>query len=848
MTLPTRYMLPTMPPGLEGLAELALDMRWSWSHSADDIWERINRELWDRTRNPWLVLVDISDKRLEHLAADPDFVNLVQREAAKHRSAINGGSWFDQRDDVAGLGQVAYFSMEYGLSEALPLYSGGLGILAGDILKTASDLGLPLTGVGLLYQQGYFRQVLDKDGRQLALYPYNDPLLLPVMPLRGSDGAWLHVQIPLPGRSLRLQVWQARVGRVRLLLLDSNDPLNLPADRAITSELYGGSHETRLQQEMVLGIGGWRALQAAGIDPSICHLNEGHAGFAVLERAWDFMVEHDCNLAEALSCTRAGNLFTTHTPVSAGFDRFDPALLAQYLSPYAAELRVDLSEIMALGRVDPDAHDAPFNMALLAVHGSGAVNGVSRLHGEVSRGLFQPLFPRWPRSEVPVGHVTNGVHVPSWDSPEADRFWTRACGKERWRGDLAPLAEELDAVADGEFWALRNAGRKQLVSYVRQRLAEQQAACGAAMPYAPDGREVMDPDTLTLCFARRFASYKRPNLLLQNPARLVALLSNPQHPVQLVIAGKAHPKDQPGQALIQQWVQFIHHNNLHHRVAFLIDYDMLVAEQLVQGADVWINTPRRPWEASGTSGMKVLVNGGLNLSELDGWWAEAYDPAVGWAIGDGQEHDSDPAWDRVEAEQLYDLLEHEIIPAYYLRDEQGIPGEWVRRMRESIRHLTPRFSSNRMLTDYLQDYYLPLAARQQRRAADGGAVGRELVAWRAQIARHWNSLHWDRLQAHSDEQGHHVSLTLFLDDLDPDSVQVSCYADPLGDAPAESHVLDRGEPLAGAVNGFVYRGTLPAARPLSHYTPRLIPQHPDALVPLETHQITWIEGGFASVD
>jgi len=844
MTLPTRYLLPLMPADLEGLADLALDMHWSWSHSADAIWSRINDELWQCTRNPWLILIDMSDTQLQQLAGDQDFLALVQRETAQYRAAASKPCWFDQQASAEELGQVAYFCMEFGLCEAMPIYSGGLGMLAGDTLKTASDLGLPLTGVGLLYQQGYFRQVLDGEGRQQALYPYNDPMQLPVVPLHGPDGAWLRVEIALPGRRLRLQVWEARVGRVRLLLLDSNDPLNLPADRAITSELYGGSLENRLQQEMILGIGGWRALRAIGLDPSVCHLNEGHAAFVVLERAREHMTLHGGTLAEALTVTRVGNLFTTHTPVSAGFDRFSPALVSQQLTAYVAELGIDIDELLALGRTDPHDDAAPFNMALLAMHGSGAVNGVSRLHGAVSRQLFQPLFPRWPQSEVPVGHVTNGIHVPSWDSPEADRFWTDTCGKDRWRGDLAELTRSMGQLPDEAFWALRNTGRQRLVRYVRQRLAGQPAIGRLDGELAIQAEEALDPDVLTLCFARRFTTYKRPNLLLHDPPRLAALLSNPQHPVQLVIAGKAHPEDKPGQALIQQWIQFIHHHGLHGRVVFLVDYDMLVAEQLVQGADVWINTPRRPMEASGTSGMKVLVNGGLNLSELDGWWAEAYQPDVGWAIGDGREHDSDPAWDAVEADQLYELLEREVIPGFYQRNARGIPDQWVQRMRTSITTLTPRFSTNRMLRDYLQDYYLPAARGQRRRRADDGAIGRDLKAWRSRVARHWPGLHWDQLRAHSDADGHHLSLHLYLDDLGPDDVAVECFADALDERPAERHVLQRGEALPGAINGFVYTGLLPSERPLSHYTPRIIPAHPDALVPLESNLITWIEDGF----
>ena len=557
------------------------------------------------------------------------------------------------------------------LSEALPIYSGGLGNVAGDQLKAASDLGVPVVGVGLLYQQGYFRQVIDKDGAQQALFPYNDPGQLPITPLRQANGEWLRLEIALPGYSVWLRAWQVQVGRVKLYLLDSNDAANFPAHRGITSELYGGGPELRLKQELLLGIGGWRLLGALGIQPEVCHLNEGHAAFAVLERARSFMEETGQPFEVALAVTRAGNLFTTHTAVAAGFDRFAPALIEQYLGRYAEEkLGITLHDLLALGRQNPNDSSESFNMAYLAIRGSGAVNGVSRLHGKVSRHLFEPLFPHWPEDEVPVGHVTNGVHMPSWDSAPADDLWTEACGKDRWLGTTENLEQDIRRVSDATLWQFRTAASKSLVEYARERLSRQLAASGASPEAVDSAKHLFDPNALTLGFARRFATYKRPNLLLHDPERLLRLLTNPERPVQLIIAGKAHPADQAGQALIQEWMHFIRRPEARPHVIFLSDYDMLLTEHLVQGVDVWINTPRRPWEASGTSGMKVLVNGGINLSELDGWWAEAYTPEVGWALGDGQEHGDDPAWDAVEADALYDLLEREVIPEFYARDEK----------------------------------------------------------------------------------------------------------------------------------------------------------------------------------
>ncbi len=831
-----RYLLPEMPPGLEALADLALNMRWSWNHACDALWARLDPSLWQQTHNPWLILQSVSKQQLEALAEEPEFTAQLARLIRQHQETLQEPGWFRENALDQQLSCIAYFSMEFGLTEALPLYSGGLGILAGDCLKTASDLGVPLVGVSLLYQQGYFRQVVDNHGRQHAFYPYNDPLQMPVMPVRDSSGEWLRITIPLPGRPLRLQIWQAVVGRTRLYLLDSNDPLNSPADRGITGELYGGGPEMRLQQELVLGFGGWNLLQALELDPEVTHLNEGHAAFVILARAHSFMQRYDCDFETALTATRAGNLFTTHTPVAAGFDRFNQELMTHYLGHYCQLLGIDMKHLLSLGQAPGAGPDSSFNMAWLAIRGAGAVNGVSQLHGEVSRTLFQPLFPRWPQPEVPVGHVTNGIHVPSWDSAQSDRFWTKACGKQRWLGTLETTAAMIRDLPDEAFWSLRTEGRLQLIDYARACLRRQWAESGVSTP--DEAMELLDPNALTLCFSRRFTSYKRPNLLLSDPDRLARLLTNPIHPVQLVIAGKAHPQDEPGKAMIQQWIRFIEVYQLHTRVVFINDYDIRVAEQLVQGADLWINTPRRPWEASGTSGMKVLPNGGLNLSELDGWWAEAFQPAVGWAIGDRREHDDDPAWDALEADALYRLLEQEIIPCFYQRDAHGIPREWVSRIRTSMAELTPRFSSNRMLRQYVEQYYQKLAHRYHLRSQHNGQIARQLNQWRQHIRSHWPLVHFGNLSVHSDGRQHRFSVALYLDDLAADNVRVELFAENESQAP-EIHLMTKGEALAGSINGFLYSCRIETPRPVTDYTPRARPFHPHALLPLEAEQILW---------
>jgi glycogen phosphorylase len=837
---PIYGLLPAEVEGFDSLAELALDMRWSWNHAADEVWRQLDPALWEFTQNPWVVLQTVSRDKLQRVSADPAFRKKVNALVEAGRRAAQARAWFQQDHPQSALNRVAYFSMEFMLSEALPIYSGGLGNVAGDQLKEASDLGVPVVGVGLLYQQGYFRQVIDKDGAQQALFPYNDPGQLPIVPMRQANGEWLRLEIALPGYSVWLRGWQVQVGRVKLYLLDSNDAANLPAHRGITSELYGGGPELRLKQELLLGIGGWRLLAALGIQPEVCHLNEGHAAFAVLERARSFMQETAQPFKVALAVTRAGNLFTTHTAVAAGFDRFDPALITQYLGGYAEqELGITLHDLLALGRQNPNDSSESFNMAYLAIRGSGAVNGVSRLHGQVSRHLFGPLFPRWPADEVPVGHVTNGVHMPSWDSEAADDLWTKACGKDRWLGTTETLEQDIRRVSDASLWQFRMAASKSLVEYARERLSGELAASGASPEAVEEARRLFDPNALTLGFARRFATYKRPNLLLHDPQRLLRLLTNPQRPVQLIIAGKAHPADLAGQGLIQEWIRFIRRPETRPHVIFLSDYDMRLTEHLVQGVDVWLNTPRRPWEASGTSGMKVLVNGGINLSELDGWWAEAYTPEVGWALGDGQEHGDDATWDAAEAVTLYERLEREVIPEFYTRDEKGIPTAWVARMRESMALLTPRFSANRTVREYTEQHYLPAAAAYRERAAEKGAIGRQVANWQHTLEQTWAALRFGEVKVEAEGNQHVFDVEVILNDLDPNAVQVELYADGAnGSAPVRQEMV-RVRQLPGAAGGYVYSAAVSAARPPADYTARVIPHCDGVAIPLEDARILW---------
>ena len=839
MSLPDADLTPRrLPKPLARLSALALDLHWAWNHAGDAVWRRLDEALWRRTQNPWLLLQYVPAERLEQLSHDPEFLRDVDAlEESRQRYRATPG-W--RPPGHSQLPRVAYFSMEFGLHEALPLYAGGLGVLAGDYLKTASDLDVPVVGVGILWQEGYFRQVLDASGWQGELYPYNEPVSLPVQPLLDGRGERLRLALTFPGRTILLRAWEVTLGRTRLFLLDSNDPTNAPADRGITSALYGGSPEVRLLQEIILGVAGWRLIESLELDVDVCHLNEGHAAFVVVERARHLMEREGLTFREALWATRAGNVFTTHTAVPAGFDAYPAEEIEShrpYLEEYVRRLGLSWPELMALGRREASDDREPFNMAWLAMRGCSWVNAVSELHGHVSRRLFAGLFPLHPVDEVPVAHVTNGVHVPSWDSPWTDALWTRAAGQERWRGDVSALAADIMRLRDEELWTVRAREREDLVQYARERLARTLARHATIEESTAIANQVLDPAVLTLGFARRFASYKRPNLLLTDPPRLLRLLASTSRPVQLIVAGKAHPDDEEGKRLIQQWARFAARPDVRRHVVFLDDYDMRLATELVQGADVWINTPRRPWEASGTSGMKVLVNGGLNVSTLDGWWAEAFEPACGWALGDRAESPAADA-DAREAAQLYSLLEDEIVPAFYDRDANGLPARWIARMRSSMATLAPRFSSVRMLQEYVERGYLPAARSYRRRIERGAHRARELGRWASHLQRHWSGIRFGDVRTETADGSLTITVPVHLGEIPSDSVRVELYADPQGASPFV-HPMRALKPSEDGVAARLYRATIQTSRPAGHFTPRVVPCHPDARLPMELPLVAW---------
>ncbi|NPV62577.1 MAG: alpha-glucan family phosphorylase [Methanotrichaceae archaeon] len=828
----------TLPEGLEGLLELALDLRWNKRMIYDQIWERLDPDAWERTHNPYLILQNISQSRLEEAAKDEELKELLSLWLRRRRWSMEEQNWFQENGYHKSIGTVAYFSMEFGLSEALPIYSGGLGILAGDHLKTASDMGVPVVGVGLLYQQGYFRQVLARDGSQIEAFPYNDPMSLPVSPALKPDGSWLRMKFHLPGRSIFIRVWEAQVGRVQLYLLDSNDPLNSPWDRTITANLYDPGKERRFIQEIILGFIGWMALEELGIEADVCHLNEGHAAFAVIARAYSFMKKAKVPISVALWATRAGNIFTTHTPVAAGFDSFEPDLIRQYAQQYADLVGVPLDQLPNLGRMEYQNEEAPLVMAVLAARGSFQVNGVSRLHGKVSQKIFQPLYPRWPRPEVPVTHVTNGVHMPSWTSLPAYSIWSRIATDRGMIEGSGAECKELSQISDALLWQFRSDARRELVDYVRKRLVRQLEEHAADEEAIRRASLALDYDALTVGFARRFAPYKRPTLLLKDRERLSRMLQNSERPVQLIVAGKAHPHDQEGRRLVQEMARFASRPEIAHRIVFLEDYDIALAQKLEPGVDLWINVPQRPMEACGTSGMKVLANGGLNLSELDGWWDEAYSPEVGWALGDGREH-QDEGWDFAEADQLYRMLEDQVIPEFYRRDGEGIPREWILRVRSSMSRLTLKFSSYRMMREYVEEMYLPSATAFRRRIADGARVASELQSWQKELAKNWSDLYFGDMRTLNDGDWWIYEVSVHLGRMKPEMIRVELYADPIeGDQPVRVAMSRKG-PVDGTEAAFRYECRVAADRPSEDFTPRIIPHHPEASVPIEDAHILW---------
>jgi len=841
---------PSLPVRLQCLHILSLNLRWSWHHPTIELFRRLAPDLWEETgHNPRLILGRIDQKRLAELCVDEAFLAQLDRASADLDEYLAGAGWFAAAHPEAMAIRIAYFSAEFGLTECIPNYAGGLGILAGDHLKSASDLGLPLVGVGLLYQGGYFHQYLNADGWQQETYPINDFHNLPIQPVADGAGKPLTVHIDFPGRRLAAQIWKAQVGRVPLYLLDTNVADNTAGDRQVTGALYGGDRELRIQQEIVLGIGGMRALHALGIRPTVCHMNEGHSAFLGPERTRMVMQELSLPYHEAHQVAAAGCIFTTHTPVAAGFDRFEPWLVTKYLGEYSRSLGLTAEQFLASGRQVAADSSEPFNMAFLASRHSSYTNGVAKLHGVVTRKMARPMWPGYPLDEVPIGSVTNGIHTRSWISMEMSALLNRYLGPQ-WGEKPADTAlwQRIDRIPDQELWWVNEIRRERLVNYARERLASQVRQRGGTNSEIAIARGVLSPDALTIGFARRFATYKRATLLLRDVDRLKRILTDSKRPVQILLAGKAHPHDTEGKELIRQVVRFARDPQVRSSVVFLEDYDISVARYLVQGADVWLNTPRRPNEASGTSGMKLLANGGLNLSILDGWWDEAYDPEVGWAIGNGEEYDNPEYQDQVESEALFHILENDVVPLFYDRDAAGIPRGWLAKMKASMRSLSPIYSTNRMVAEYAERFYLPAANRLTRLASDNGRV-RSLLDWRKRLHAHGSEVS----VTHVDVDGGSreflvdsqvkVAARVSLGSLSPGDVRVQAYYGVLtadGQIGKGSHVDLALRESWGSDH--LYEGEVECRQSGScGFAVRVVPFHEDALVPYELPWIRWEE-------
>ncbi len=845
---------PKLPEELAYLRKLAYNLYWSWDHNSRALFRRLDEKLWDDVnRNPVLMLGSVSQDRLEYLAQNQGYLAEIQRVQERIEGYMTRKAWYEEHYGDKEKFTIAYFSMEYGLGVGLPIYSGGLGILAGDHLKSASDLGLPFVAIGLAYQGGFFQQYLAADGWQQETYPVNDFYNLPMMLEKDKNGNAITIDVEFPGRTVVAQIWRVQVGRVPLFLLDTNIPHNSPQDRDLTGQLYGGDNEMRIQQEIILGIGGLRALAAMNIVPQVCHMNEGHAAFLSMERVRTFMqANKNVSFEQAKEAIRSGNVFTTHTPVPAGIDEFDPGMVEKYLSPYYGSLGISTEEFMQLGGIHIPETKGKFNMAIFAIKMANGYNGVSRLHGRVARHMWNYLWPGAPEDEVPIGHVTNGVHVRTWLSPGMSELFSRYLDPNWYRNPIdETMWENIDQIPDEELWRTHERRRERLVAFARHRLAKRLEKLGAHPADIERASEVLKPDALTIGFARRFASYKRAHLFFRDIERLRKIFNNPDRPVQLIIAGKAHPADKLGKEIIKNIMNIITDDEFRDKIVFLENYDMRVASYLVQGVDVWLNNPRRPREASGTSGMKASANGVLNLSILDGWWDEAYEmnKNVGWAIGNGEEHfASESEQDDIESAALYHILENDVIPTFYDRGRSGIPREWISMMKTNMKIVCPFFNTNRMVRNYLTSYYLPAFEQWTKLATDRGVTAKKLVEWRDKITQLWESLAIVDVKSVSQNSvmiGEEIKVNadIKLGDIKKDDVQVQLYfgrVDQHGEL-VDTEVLPMHlEAQSGGLSSYCAKFTVDSTGQHG-YSVRVVPNHELIDNPMRLGLIKWYE-------
>ncbi|GAB6392015.1 MAG: alpha-glucan family phosphorylase/maltodextrin phosphorylase [Treponematales bacterium] len=845
MNISTYTVKPKLPASLRPLEEIARNLWLSWNFDAVQLFIRLDYDSWLKSQqSPVRTLGMVSQARLAEAAADDSYLAALKEVHSRFLQYKKGKAWYrGSKHDV-----VAYFSMEYGMDVSLPIYSGGLGILSGDHIKTASDMGLPLVGVGLLYRQGYFKQLLNADGFQQESYPENDWYNMPVEVKTGAKGEPLKIAVDMAGRSVTAQIWEVKVGRGSLFLLDTNIPENDEDARNITAALYGGDKETRIKQEILLGIGGIRALRALGINPAVTHMNEGHSAFLGLERIRELIEERHFSFEEAREALWPTNIFTTHTPVPAGNERFDIGLMEKYFHTWPQILGISWKDFLALGRERPGDDHESYCMTVLALRLAAYANGVSRLHGEVSRDMWKGLWPGLPLDEVPIGHVTNGVHPKTWVSNNMSELLGRYLGPhyEEEPTDLS-IWNHITRISDEELWRTHERRRERLVAFARDRIRETLRRNGAVERRIQQAEDALSPYILTLAFARRFATYKRGNLLLRDPERLIRLLKDTERPIQLIFAGKAHPMDMPGKELIRSIVHFAEQNGVESRIVFLENYDMTMARYLTSGADVWLNTPRRPLEASGTSGMKAAVNGVLNCSILDGWWDEAYNPEVGWAIGRGEQYEDTNLQDDIESKALYDLLEREVIPLFYQRGRDGLPREWIRRMKNCMKEIGASMSSHRMLMDYSNKFYLPALKNYHRVSGGNYEEAAALAAYLAKLRQNWENIKILRVESNAKpvmQRGSALTVTARIDlaGLTADEALVELYHGAVSNQSSEILHARRAEMKALKREGNIWVYQVKAEctdTGMQGHTVRILPKHPALVHPYRSGFLKW---------
>ncbi|MDR0411865.1 MAG: alpha-glucan family phosphorylase [Treponema sp.] len=845
MNISTYTVKPKLPNALKPLEEIARNLWLSWNFDAVQLFIRLDYDTWLQSQqNPVRSLGMISQERLAKAANDDSYLAALNAVYSKFLRYKKGETWYKGvKREV-----VAYFSMEYGMDVSLPIYSGGLGILSGDHMKTASDLGLPLVGVGLLYRQGYFVQQLNADGFQQESYPENDWYNMPVEKKVGRDGNPIKITVDLAGRLAAAQIWEVKVGRSSLYLLDTNIDENAPDIRNITAALYGGNAETRIQQEILLGVGGVRALRALGINPAVTHMNEGHSAFLGLERIREIMMEKGFSFDEAREAIWPTNIFTTHTPVPAGNERFDIGLMEKYFRGWSDILCLSWKDFLALGRVNSNDDNETFCLTVLALKMAAYANGVAKLHGVVSRDMWKDLWPGLPLNEVPIHHVTNGVHPRTWLSNSMTELLDRYFGP-RFQDEPTDLSiwERIDRISDEELWRTHERRRERLVAFARDRIKRHIQRTGAVERRIHQAEDALSPYALTLCFARRFATYKRGNLLLRDPERLLRLVRDNKHPIQLIFAGKAHPHDMPGKEIIREIIHFAEKYDVASRIVFIENYDMTVAKYLTSGGDVWLNTPRRPLEASGTSGMKAAMNGVLNCSILDGWWDEAYTPEVGWAIGQGEQYTDTNLQDDVESRALYDLLERDIIPLFYHRGRDGLPREWIKRMKADMKQIGQSMSCHRMLMDYSNKFYFPSLKNYRRMIRDDYAEAKSIAAYMVKLQQVWNQLKIIRIESSAKpvmQRGDSLMVKAFVDlaSLRPEEIQVELYYGAVSNKNGliENAHHSEMKPINSEGGVYQYQVRIECTNTgIQGHTVRILPKHDALIHPYRTGLIKW---------